>query len=220
MADLHALADRYYIADGTRKDSLYLDAYHLHFSGRCQEPLHILELGVASGASLMLWQEYFPRAKVAGLDLKPRPALLEEHKNIYYAQGSQDDTALLDKTARKVTGGSGFDIIIDDASHVGYLSHRSFDHLFRKWLKPGGWYVIEDFGTGLMTSFPDGAEYHAPPAIDATTTTFPSHDHGMVGWVKQLGDHQLLRYAFNNDDRFYPIKRMDVHPHICFVQRL
>jgi hypothetical protein len=42
----------------------------------------------------------------------------------------------------------GFDIIIDDASHIGELTKTAFWHLFDNHLKPNGLYAIEDWGTG------------------------------------------------------------------------
>jgi hypothetical protein len=50
----------------------------------------------------------------------------------------------------------GFDIIIDDASHLGELTKTAFWHLFDNHLKPHGLYVIEDWGTGYWSDWPDG----------------------------------------------------------------
>lgn len=53
----------------------------------------------------------------------------------------------------------GFDVVIDDCSHVGHLARASFWHLFDNHLKPGGFYVIEDWGTGYWDFWPDGVRY-------------------------------------------------------------
>ncbi|HYY94551.1 MAG TPA: hypothetical protein VE713_08540 [Pyrinomonadaceae bacterium] len=50
-------------------------------------------------------------------------------------------------------------MIIDDCSHVGTLARASFWHLFERHLKPGGLYVIEDWGTGYWDFWPDGTRY-------------------------------------------------------------
>jgi len=57
---------------------------------------------------------------------------------------------------RSETAPEGFDIIIDDCSHIGEFTAVSFWHLFDRHLKPGGLYVIEDWGTGYMRGTPDG----------------------------------------------------------------
>lgn|GEM_PF-1870158 len=101
----------------------------------------------------------------------------------------------------------GFDIIIDDASHIGELTKIAFWHLFDNHLKPGGLYVIEDWGTGYWDDWPDGKRFDAKPKI--LSTVWPkvlsrlniarkipfkiptsSHNYGMVGFIKDLVDEQ------------------------------
>jgi hypothetical protein len=52
----------------------------------------------------------------------------------------------------------GFDIIVDDASHIGEFTKQSFWYLFDNHLKPGGLYVIEDWCTGYFDGYPDGKQ--------------------------------------------------------------
>jgi capsule polysaccharide export protein KpsC/LpsZ len=70
----------------------------------------------------------------------------------------QQDTDLLDRLAGE-TAPEGFDVIIDDCSHIGELTRISFWHLFDNHLKSGGLYVIEDWSTGYWQSFFDGMQY-------------------------------------------------------------
>ncbi len=91
-------------------------------------------------------------------------------------QGLQQDSDLLDQIRRECAP-DGFDIVIDDASHVADDARTSFLHLFHHHLKPGGLYVIEDWGTGYWDSWPDGKRYDGS-----------NHTAGMVGFVKELVD--------------------------------
>jgi hypothetical protein len=101
--------------------------------------------------------------------------------------GRQEDTAALDGVAALVSG--GFDIIIDDCAHVGALAKVSFWHLFENHLRPGGVYCIEDWGTGYWRDWPDGGRYEEFVGTGpARQRRFPSHDYGMVGFIKQLVD--------------------------------
>ncbi len=75
---------------------------------------------------------------------------------------------------------------IDDTSHAGSLTKASFWHLFVNHLKPGGLYFIEDWGTGYWDDWEDGKSYQELASEDPHR--FPGHDHGMVGFVKQLVD--------------------------------
>src|SRR6185437_14396738 len=104
------------------------------------EPVKFLEIGVQSGASLRMWEEFFPNGKIVGMDIDPRCKALES-KRVSIIIGSQDDSAIRDQLA--VNHPKGFDIIIDDGSHVSEHMEKSFD-LYFPLLKPGGTYVIED----------------------------------------------------------------------------
>ena len=217
--ELNLIADRYYRADDTtRKTDIYFIEYERIFAGKRDQPLRILELGVFSGASLLIWHEYLPNATIVGIDISEKPDSLNGHDRIHFIRGSQDDADVLDRAAATV--GGPFDVIIDDASHVGYLTKRSFYHLFPRWLVSGGWYVIEDFGTGFMAEYPDGKAFQAPSTEDLAPSTqvFASHDHGMVGVVKQLADH-MMQGLMTGTTSFLDIERMHIVPNVAFIQR-
>lgn len=193
----------------------YLDNFERHFGHLRHEPIKILELGVFHGGSLQMWHEYFPKGLVVGLDRKPNP-LEPMPERIRFYRGSQEDDALLDTIADECAP-DGFDIVIDDASHIGTLSRASFRNLFSRHLKSSGIYVVEDWGTGYWDSWPDGQAYRAgnqqqhPTSVEkfsplkrlikriswARRTSVPqhhidpnfgSHNFGMVGFVKELVD--------------------------------
>ena len=84
--------------------------------------------------------------------------MVDSGDRIHVFQGLQQDKAILDKM-RKTTAIDGFDIIIDDALHIGELTSLSFWYLFDYHLKPGGIYVIEDWRTGYWGRWPDGKQY-------------------------------------------------------------
>jgi SAM-dependent methyltransferase len=135
----------------------YLRNYEEYFRPLLDRDVRLLELGVLKGGSLLLWRDYFERGVIAGLDLNP--AQIEDPTGrIRLYQGGQQETELLDRIARECAP-EGFDVIIDDCSHVGELARVSFWHLFENHLKPGGLYVIEDWGTGYWDFWPDGVSY-------------------------------------------------------------
>lgn len=157
------------------KPQLFLDTYREVFAPFLHKPVRLLELGIHEGGSLLEWEKQFPHGMIAGLDM--RPVKLEaagDRVRIY--QGQQEDTRLLDRIAQE-TAPDGFDIIIDDCSHLAEYTRVSFWHLFDRHLKPGGIYVIEDWGTGFWASWPDGEKYSGA-----------NHLAGMVGFVKELVD--------------------------------
>jgi hypothetical protein len=118
------------------------------------ENIKLLELGIYRGGSLLLWRDYFPMGTIVGIDINV-PKDFPQEERIYLFEGSQTDTGFLSEVATKMAP-DRFDIIIDDASHIGEFTKQSFWHLFDNHLKPGGLYVIEDWGTGYMSTWPDG----------------------------------------------------------------
>lgn len=188
--------------------SHYLRNYEECFEPFLDQDVRLLELGVYRGGSLVMWRDYFPQGLIAGLDFNPIK-IEDETGRIRIYQGAQQDTALLDRIASEVAPG-GFDIIIDDCAHIGAYARTSFWHLFEKHLKPGGVYAVEDWGTGYWSRWPDGKAYD-PPADNprpaelqdarnhgssgarisgdaALQVCFPSHNYGMVGFIKELID--------------------------------
>lgn len=163
----------------------YLEVYDPILSGWIDKELKLLEIGVRRGGSLKLWRDYFPHGRIVGIDLKlPKNFFPGERVQVF--QGSQADTGFLSEVAMK-TAPEGFDVIIDDASHIGELTKTTFWHLFDRHLKPGGLYAIEDWGTGYLDDFPDGKKFDPKPSA---LNPFPCHAHGMVGFVKELVDEQ------------------------------
>jgi hypothetical protein len=105
----------------------------------------VLELGIGGyhypdrgGAGLKMLYDYFPNARIVGLDIAKKVGLHTNRTAIY--KGSQDNWTLLQDIIA-IEGNPK--IIIDDASHMNYLTIRSFELLFSQ-LQPGGIYCIED----------------------------------------------------------------------------
>jgi SAM-dependent methyltransferase len=161
-------------ASGYQTDKLahphYLQSYEQFFQPLRDQPIKLLELGIYHGGSLLLWRDYFADGVIAGLDLN-QVAIDDTSGRVHVYQGEQQDTDLLDRIARNIAP-DGFDIIIDDCSHVGELTRISFWHLFDNHLKPGGIYVIEDWSTGYWDSFFDGASFTYQPKLKFSRTAF------------------------------------------------
>jgi SAM-dependent methyltransferase len=213
---------------GAKKPDVYTSVYEEYFSPLRERKLAILELGILKGGSLKLWAEYFPNATVTGLDMNP-VSLPEAGDRIRIYQGQQQNTVLLDRIREEVAP-DGFDIIIDDASHFGYLSLLTFWHLFDNHLVPGGLYAIEDWGTGYWPTWPDGGSYveHEVPASQAALPSalpkiLPSHQYGMVGFLKQLVDechHDAIRDGLHSPpNRRSKFERLCIYAGLAMVRK-
>jgi hypothetical protein len=166
---------RFAILRGTDKwgPHFYTPVYHELFQHLRELPIRLLEIGVGGhessltgGASLLMWADYFPHARIVGIDVAEKRVAL--HPRVCVLRGSQDDSAFL---AQVIAEHGPFDIVIDDGSHVPAHVRASFDVLFPA-LHDDGFYVIEDVQTAFWPRFggsPDGAETMglARTALDA-----------------------------------------------------
>jgi len=178
--------------------------YERHLDHLRDRPLKILEIGVYTGSSIAVWEEYFPNAIIVGMDILQIDRKFGDR--VHIVKGSQADEKLLKKISDRYAP-DGWDIIIDDASHIGRLSKVTLWYLFPNHLKKGGLYFIEDWGTGYWDDWPDGKHISAPEhneheggtiarilsrapilAEKIAKKRFPNHDYGMVGLVKQMVD--------------------------------
>ena len=129
---------------------------------------------------MYLWRDLFPNGQIAGLDLNPIP-IQDDSGRLHIYQGFQQDPDILDQIAAEVAPG-GFDIIIDDASHLGQYTRDSFWHLFRHHLKPGGIYVIDDWGCSYRSDWADGHGFTGSrESIGASHRDQPRGENTAVG---------------------------------------
>ena len=112
------------------------------------EQIRILEIGIAEGGSLELWEDYFPKAEIFGIDILDRSALQRDRVKTFVAD--QADREQLGNFIAQ--HGGDFDVIIDDGGHAMDQQQISLGFLFQ-YLKPGGFYVLEDVHTSFYTDF-------------------------------------------------------------------
>jgi hypothetical protein len=122
----------------------YLQIYEHYLSKWRGDAFAILEIGVYRGESLQMWQTYFKRARVNGLDIDPNAAARVGGAFPVYT-GSQADQELLERALTEI--GSGLRLVIDDGSHINELTVATFDYIFPR-LSSGAIYIIEDLAPG------------------------------------------------------------------------
>lgn len=114
----------------------YIETYDELFSYFRYKPITVLEIGVHEGHSLRMWRDYFAKATILGLDIKPPTQQVPGCEVFLCDQSSREELEAF-------AAGRTFDIIIDDGSHK--LADQILTHecLFSK-LNTEGIYVIED----------------------------------------------------------------------------
>ena len=101
----------------------------------------ICEVGVQGGGSLDLWQVLFPLGVVVGVDGNPNSVWPAGTRRVV---ADQVDPGLVGMLAADAP----FDLIVEDASHVGVASMTTFTNLWPL-VAPGRWYVVEDWHVGI-----------------------------------------------------------------------
>ncbi len=155
-------------------DYYYCDKYYLHsyipfyeklFAGMTVHKM--LEIGIGyeemmrplvpryiHGASLRMWEEYFPQAEIFSCDIRPE-TLINEGR-IHSLVCDQYDHAALSALAGQF---GCFDIIIDDGCHHPMAQIITFGALW-PYLNDGGIYIIEDVGYPELISKAINGEAH------------------------------------------------------------
>ena len=133
---------KHYIAGDTCHE--YTPIYDRLFSGRRESVTSVLEIGVANGCSLRMWEEYFPNAFIIGLDHNPDCLRHTLGRVIVISADQGNPGSLLDALALWDSYREElFDLIVDDGSHQ--LGHQiSSMQTLLPFLKKDGYYVIED----------------------------------------------------------------------------
>lgn len=124
----------------------YTDHYWRYF--RDLKPAKLLEIGVFAGASVNMWNSFFPECKITGVDSNPDTLSIKTiDPSIELQIGDQADAEFLKSLGY-------FDIIIDDGGHTMKQQIVSFKTLWHR-LNDGGIYVIEDLHTSYWPEFQD-----------------------------------------------------------------
>lgn len=124
---------------GSKVDEGYLPVY-LRLAAELGERARVCELGVSYGCSLSDWQYLFPHGEVTGVDADPDSTWPEGTRMVVSDQADPGLPGVL---------GGPFDLIVDDASHQGGQTRRSWELLWPL-LAPGGFYVVEDWQCGIL----------------------------------------------------------------------
>ena len=114
---------------------------------------NVLEFGILEGGSAVLFTLLLELEKFVGVDIRdsakgiePFLARSDVGKKIkFHFSVSQSDKRPVRELIKSEFAGRPIDLIIDDASHQYAHTKRTFEIAF-PYLRPGGLYVIEDWG--------------------------------------------------------------------------
>jgi hypothetical protein len=133
----------------------YFPIYERHFSRFRNHNVTLIEIGVAAGGSLQLWERYFgPFAQIIGIDIDAGCKSAEEEL-IAVRIGDQSDATFLQHVVDEF---GPPDIVIDDGSHNAKHVSASFDFLYPRMSK-NGVYLVEDLHTAYWSEYGGGLKH-------------------------------------------------------------
>ena len=176
----------------TDKSSLvhgFLRIYEVFLEPRRSAITDVLEIGVYDGGSLRTWSEYLPGARITGVDIDPR-CLAFAGGNAQVELCDQSDPLALQRLMVKLGHRhAGFDVILDDGSHVWSHQILTFETLWA-FLKPGGIFIIEDSDT----SYGDHVPYYGRDStVRAADYIFKLANYVLAGGQLRLTEEPDLR---------------------------
>ena len=187
----HELLRRLFDAEGSDK-GWHANAYDIVLRPHRERIGSLLEIGIGTliadapssmagysaesyrpGGSLRGWRNYFPNARITGVDIQPDTQFSDERIATMICN-SADPAAV----ARCFDQDAQFDIVIDDGSHEADDQLATLRNFWRM-VRPAGFYFIEDVRQ-------DGALFWNPaliePHIDGAPYFSVNIDNGQDQW--------------------------------------
>lgn len=165
-------------------DHGYHRFYHDALKHLCDKKFNMMEIGVAGFNSVDMWKEYFPHAKVYGLDIGRE---YNDERLIIYRADQSKKSDLRDVISKMNVR---CDFINDDGSHIPEHQLLTFDLFFNELLNNGGVYIIED----IEVSYWKRGELYGYPASYGY-----QHFASIVEKFKVIVDYINLKYIGPND---------------------
>jgi Methyltransferase domain len=198
------------LESGTDKSSAghdYLFCYEKYFAPLRNQPVKLLEIGVAGGASLLVWEAYFPNGAIVGVDIDAAALRFVRARVAIEIM----DQSNLEQLVQLGVNHGPFDIIIEDGSHMWEHQITTLRTLF-PFVRSGGLYIVED----LETNFGSLTEaYRGASSLSC------------VEYLKRLvdlrvGDDQIASKSIEDPFlRTYGrrIRAITFHRHACVIEK-
>lgn len=221
--ELTAIADKFGSDKGLRHEYPHYYTFHYRrlFEPLRWQPLVLLEIGLLNKSrqdavygvrpnsesyspthpqkhrdapSLRMWREYFPNARIIGLDIHDFSAIGIDNCETFICD--QSDPVALTAVLEKI--GASPTIIIDDGSHASEHQQVAFFTLFPA-LAPNGIYIIED-----LQWQPPGIGNPTFPTTLSCLENFPDqlpwsplYHAGIERRIRSVEIHDSLRFKRN-----------------------
>jgi SAM-dependent methyltransferase len=161
---------------GCTKWSGYFDVYERHLGKFIGKKPRILEIGVLGGGSIEMWLKYFGEGThVVGVDINEECLDYKFDGNAEVVIGDQGNPVFWDQF---LGAEEGFDIVIDDGSHVMNHQITTLNKVFPH-MNAGGVFICEDTHTSYWPQPWGGTFRGAGTFVEHSkrTTDILNHQH-------------------------------------------
>jgi hypothetical protein len=182
----------------TFKGKTYCDIYDKYLIDMRMNVKKFVEIGIKSGASLKMWEEYFPNATIYGIDIDPSCKKYEGGR-IKCFIGDQNDEDFLLEMKEKI---GKYDVLVDDGSHITEHQIKSFNILYEN-CDENGIYIIED----LRNSYEEFCNHHDLRTIWPGMKYNKENDE-LKNYRKDLNEFfqdKVKQLDFHSSDKLYSL---------------
>lgn len=163
---------------------------------------NLLEIGVANGASLKMWEQYFDTSTIVGVDIIDKRGFETQNIKTLIADQSKPEELLKCLDICKE-----YEIMVDDGSHI--IGHQicSMATLF-PYLKSGGVYFLEDLHTSFWKN-EEGVKYANPNKDAVTAYDFLYNISNNIQFETPHATAEQIQYIRDNTVRIEFFSRME-----------
>ena len=192
----------------------YAQFYEKHLNIYKNDKINFLEIGTWKGASVAAFYHYFKNAIIFCIDKNFKFQFKSNRVNFFNCDTENfTDIKNLEKYFIEKKSES-FEVIIDDGSHKYTDILNNFQNFFKR-IKPGGFYIIEDFNhyrlhSSYFNDKPDNA-FDISEIFEflLNKKNFKSEDL----------DHDFQNYCFENISNITIHKGIKDYSYIAFIKK-
>ena len=154
-----------------------------------EKPKVVVEVGVFTGTGLRVFSDYYPDARIIGLDISPETVKDPGRAEVHYFD--QTDPKGLDK----ILNGNKIDVVIDDGLHRAFSMVNTYNY-FREYLNNDAVYFIEDIAAQTkINDYIHDCEQFQPNSRHGRIAVVTKHDKG----ITEAGVDLIKKYKDSGD---------------------
>lgn len=189
----------------------YTDVYAAYLESLRDRPIRLLEIGVGAtgdrwdarivhgrnsgGASIKMWEAYFPKAEIVAIDINPAAYLDNDRIQTFVV-----DQSNAPELHEFIVKQPPLDVIIDDGSHHPAHQQLTLSLLFPK-LNSGGLYIIEDLDDNGKDDPVSESRAHSKEVLNTRSILKSFHETGAI----------KLPHAFHTTEFMDSVKNLEFH---------